>query len=181
MPKPKAGQKSAKKAADPAGCRVGLPDAPPLYGLKARKRYLPFIHAEKRLTNSRNYWICTTRPDGRPHAIPVWGFWLNGAFYFGTARSSRKARNLARNAAISVHLDSGDDVVIFEGTAVEVDLTDKPTFKRLDAASRAKYKMPLMVTPESVVYSVRPRVVLAWTEKDFPNNATRWKFDAANV
>jgi hypothetical protein len=32
-----------------------------------------------------------------------------------------------------------------------------------------------------VVYSVRPRVVLAWTEKDFPNNATRWKFDAANV
>jgi len=35
-----------------------------------------------------------------------------------------------------------------------------------------------MVVPESVVYSVRPRVVLAWTEKDFPNNATRWTFDS---
>jgi hypothetical protein len=39
--------------------------------------------------------------------------------------------------------------------------------------------MPMMVAPENVLYSVRPRVVLAWTEKDFPNNATRWQFDAA--
>jgi hypothetical protein len=28
------------------------------------------------------------------------------------------------------------------------------------------------------VYRVRPRVVLAWTEKDFPNNATRWQLGA---
>jgi len=34
-----------------------------------------------------------------------------------------------------------------------------------------------MVMPEVVLYSVRPRVVLAWTEKDFPNNATRWEFN----
>jgi hypothetical protein len=66
--------------------------------------------------------------------------------------------------------------VILEGIASEVDLSDKPTFKKLEAASRAKYKMPLMVVPESVVYSVRPRVVLSWTESDFPNSATRWQF-----
>lgn len=77
-----------------------------------------------------------------------------------------------------MHLDSGDDVVILEGAAIKVDLSDKLTFKKLDAASRSKYKMPLMVVPGSVVYSVRPRVVLAWTEKDFPNNATRWTFDS---
>ena len=80
-----------------------------------------------------------------------------------------------------MHLDSGDDVVIVEGAAVEVDLSDKLTLKKLEAASRAKYKMPLMVVPESVVYSVRPRVVLAWTEKDFPNNATRWTFDTISA
>ena len=179
MPKVKAPKKSEpkKKSADPAGCRVGLPNLPPMYGLKPRKQYLPFSHAEERLSKSRNYWICTARPDGRPHSIPVWGFWLDGAFYFGTARASRKARNLAHNAAISIHLDSGDDVVILEGTAVEVDLNDKTTLQPLDAASRAKYKMPLMVTPEVVLYSVRPRVVLAWTENNFPNNATRWEFD----
>ena len=176
MPKPKAPKKKSapkKNVTNPAGCSVGLPHVPAMYGLKPRKQYLPFSHAEERLTQSRNYWICTSRPDGRPHSIPVWGFWLDGTLYFGTARSSRKARNLAENAAVSIHLDSGDDVVILEGTAVEVDLTDKATFKKLDAASRAKYKTPLMVVPESVLYSVRPRVVLAWTEKDFPNNATR--------
>ena len=178
MPKVKAPKKSIpkKKSADPAGCCVGLPNVPPMYGLKPRKHYLPFSHAEERLSNSRNYWICTSRPDGRPHSIPVWGFWVGGAFYFGTARSSRKARNLAKNPAVSVHLESGNDVVILEGTAAEVDLSDKATVQPLDAASRGKYKMPLMTAPEVVLYSVRPRVVLAWTEKDFPNNATRWEF-----
>ena len=179
MPQPKTPKKSAKEMPDPVGCRVGLPHVPPLYQLKPRKKYLPFAHAEQRLTKSRNYWICTTRPDGRPHSIPVWGFWIDGAVCFGTARTSRKALNLAHNPAVSIHLDSGDDVVILEGTAFEIDLTDKATLKQLDAASRAKYKMPLMVTPESIMYAVRPRVVLAWTEKDFPHNATRWEFAAA--
>ena len=82
---------------------------------------------------------------------------------------------------MSVHLDSGDDVVILEGHAAEVDLTDKSTLKKLDAACRAKYMMPLMVVPESVVYTIRPRVVLAWTEKEFPNNATRWEFEVASA
>ena len=68
MPKVKAPQKSEskKKSADPAGCRVGLPNLPPMYGLKPRKQYLPFSHAEERLSKSRNYWICTTRPTGMP-------------------------------------------------------------------------------------------------------------------
>jgi hypothetical protein len=177
--KPELKKKSApkEKPTDPTNCRAGLPNIAPMYGLKPREKYLPFSHAEERLTKSRNYWICTSRPDGRPHSIPVWGFWLQGAFYFGTARASRKARNLAHNAAVSIHLDSGDDVVILEGTAVEVDLSNKAALQPLDAASRAKYRMPLMVTPETVLYSVRPRVVLAWTENNFPNNATRWEFD----
>jgi hypothetical protein len=178
MPKAKDPKRSTALTSQPAGCKVGLPDVPPLYGMKSPHHYLPFSQAEARLAQSRNYWICTARPDGRPHSIPVWGFWIEGALYFGTARTSRKARNLAHNPGLSVHLESGDDVVILEGKAVEVDLTDKLTFQKLDGASRAKYKMPLMVMPESVLYSVRPRLVLAWTEKDFPNNAPRWKFDA---
>jgi hypothetical protein len=177
MVKKKASKKNSRKRPGTAGPTAGLPDVPPLYGLKPRKHYLPFSHAEKRLAKSRNYWICTSRPDGRPHSIPVWGFWIDGAVYFGTARLSRKARNLAQNPALSVHLESGDDVVILEGTAIEVDLSHKPTFDKLNAASRSKYKMPLPAMPGSVMYSLRPRVALAWTEKDFPNNATRWRFD----
>ena len=153
---------------------VGPPHVPALYGIKPRKEYLPWSHAQERLEGSRNYWICTVRPDGRPHSIPVWGFWLDDALYFGTAQTTRKARNLAHNPAISVHLESGDDVIILEGNTVEIN--DKAVFKKIDASCRTKYKMPLMIIPESVLYCVRPRVVLAWKESDFPATGTRWEF-----
>ncbi len=170
--------KPAKPHSQPQGANVGPLRMPKLYGGGTkRKEYLPWSHAEERLARSRNYWICTTRPDGRPHSIPVWGMWIDGAVYFGTARSTRKARNLAHNSAVSVHLESGDDVVILEGRAVEV--SDPAAFKKLDAASKDKYKMPLVVIPgESIVYRVRPRVVLAWLEKDLPGTGTRWEFAA---
>lgn len=166
--------KAQAVVSDPPHAKVGRPQAPPMYGLKKEKKYLPWSHAEERLTKSRHYWICTARPDGRPHSIPVWGFWLDGALYFGTGRSSRKARNLAHRPAVSVHLESGDDVVIMEGEVIEI--SDQSMFKKLDAASRAKYKTPLFVAAENVVYCLRPRVVLAWTEKNFPSDATRWEF-----
>jgi hypothetical protein len=35
-----------------------------------------------------------------------------------------------------------------------------------------------MLTAETVLYSVRARVVLAWRETDFPSSATRWEFAA---
>ena len=154
--------------------RVGLPQVPAVYGLKPRKNYLPWSHAEKRLARSRNYWICTSRPDGRPHSMPVWGCWTEGALYFGTGRFTRKGKNLARNKAVSIHLESGDDVVILEGNALEVN--DQIMLKKLAAAYRAKYNSPLLMTPESAVYCVCPRVAWAWTEKNYPNDATRWEF-----
>src|SRR5580698_3484063 len=132
MPKAKASKKSSapisslKETATSLSqiTATSLPHLAPTYGLKAREKYLPFSHAETRLAKSRSYWICTARPDGRPHSIPVWGFWIDGALYFGTGRDSRKSRNLAHNPAISIHLDSGDDVVILEGRATEVDPHD---------------------------------------------------------
>ncbi len=166
----------AKNLADPPGLQVGLPQVPALYGLKPRKRYLPWSHVRERLSRARNYWICTARPDGRPHSIPVWGFFFDDTFYFGTGRSTRKARNLAHNPGLSIHLESGEDVVILEGTAKEVADSDKSTLAKLDSISRQKYKMPLMTIPnETVLYAVRPRVVLAWTEQGFPKDATRWQ------
>lgn len=157
---------------DNRAVHASLPKIPAHYGLKPRAQYLPWEYAEARLAKSRNYWICTARPDGRPHSIPVWGSWTEGALYFGTAPTSRKALNLARNPALSVHLESGDDVVILEGTAVEV--RDPAMFRKIDKAYRAKYQTPLH--PDAVLYCVRPRVALAWTEKGFIKDATRWEF-----
>jgi hypothetical protein len=167
-----AAQKSKTKPKEP---KAGRPIMPELYGMgKIKRGSMKWEDVGKQLEKSRNYWISTTRSDGRPHAMPVWGFWMDGKVLFGTGRETIKAKNIERNPHAVVHLESGDDVVIMECTVEEQPLTDKAFRKRIDALSQKKYKMPLMVVPESVLYRAKPTVVLAWREKDFPQSATRW-------
>ena len=132
--------------------------------------------ARDQLERSRNYWISTTRPDGRPHVMPVWGVAIDGVVYFGSGRSSRRARNLAHNPAVVVHLESGDEAVIVEGIAEEV--TDREELAAVAERYRAKYDLWSDPDEGSAIYAVRPRVAFGWLEKDYPNTATRWRFSA---
>jgi hypothetical protein len=151
---------------------------PASYGLRpAEAGLLPWAGVAEKLAAARNYWVATTRPDGRPHAVPVWGVWLDGVFSFATERGSRKARNLAANPAVAVHLESGDDAVMLEGRAWEV--TQPSRRAAFDDAYFAKYAVRLADVPGEVsVWAVRPRVALAWQETDFPGTATRWTLEA---
>ncbi|MGH2390465.1 MAG: pyridoxamine 5'-phosphate oxidase family protein [Chloroflexota bacterium] len=131
--------------------------------------------AVDRLAPSRNYWIGTTHPEGRPHAMPVWGVWQDDTLYFATSRNSRKARNLAANPAVVVHLESGDDVVVLEGEVEEV--SDRPVLDRFADAYHAKYQFrPNTADAAQVVYRLRPRTAFTWGEKDYPQSALRWDF-----
>ena len=48
--------------------------APSAYGFPTSDaQLLPWAYAEQRLVAARNYWLATTRPDGRPHVSPAWG------------------------------------------------------------------------------------------------------------
>jgi hypothetical protein len=62
------------------------------------------------------YWLHTTRPSGAPHACPVWGVVVEGDLYVYTRRDTVKADNLRHDARALVHLESGADVVIVEGS-----------------------------------------------------------------
>jgi hypothetical protein len=150
--------------------RVDRPDIPEGYGIaKGEKGLLAWAEVERQLEQAHNYWVCTTRLDGRPHAIPVWGLWYAGRFYFGSDPESRKGRNLAANPAIVVHLESGDDTVIVEGEASRI--VDEELRERLIPAYAAKYDVEAPVD-----YVVSPRAILAWQERDYPNTATRFRF-----
>ncbi len=128
-----------------------------------------------KIAASRNYWIATTRDDGRPHAMPVWGVVLDGALYFGTDPKSMKARNLAARPAVVVHLESGDDVVVLEGDAAPV--TDHAILARYADAYDAKYNFrPDPNDPNALTLTLRPSVCHTWLESDFPNTAVRWTF-----
>jgi PPOX class probable F420-dependent enzyme len=151
------------------------PKMPKGYGIHTvAEGQVPWEEVEAQLAKSRNYWIATTRPDGKPHAMPVWGVWMNGAVIFGTDKNSRKARNIVRQPEVVVHLESGDDVVIMEGVARLV--TDKTEIAAIDAVYLEKYQMKLTDAPgEPFICAIEPRVVFAWHEKDYPKSATRWR------
>jgi len=158
--------------------KAGRPAMPKEYGLKGPRSgsgLMPWKRVTVQLAKSHNYWIGTSRPDGRPHAVPVWGLWLDETFLFSTGRSSQKARNLARNPALVVHLESGDDAVILEGVAEEV--ADPAWLARFADAYDAKYHFRVDThDPKNVIYAVRVRTAFAWREADFPSGATRWRF-----
>jgi len=138
---------------------------------------LPSSRVCEWLTAARNYWVATSGPDGRPQVSPVWGLWLDDTFYFATHPRAWKARNLALRPEIAVHLESGQEVAILQGIAVEV--TDASLLARLADAWQAKYGWRPETSQPLVHYAVRPHVALSWLEGDpFLETATRWQFDS---
>ena len=154
----------------------GRPVMPPGYGVgpEPTAELLSWSWVADQLTRARNYWVASTRPDGRPHVAPVWGLWLDRALYFSTDPTSRKGRNLMARPDVAVHLESGDDAVMLEGR-VEIGV-DADLLARFLDAYEVKYALRLDLNAlNGEVYQLRPRLVLAWLERDFPRTATRFQ------
>jgi nitroimidazol reductase NimA-like FMN-containing flavoprotein (pyridoxamine 5'-phosphate oxidase superfamily) len=152
----------------------------PNYGISTKAEgMMSWDWVDEQMTKSRNYWICSTRPDGSPHAAPVWGVWVDGKLYFGSATTSRKARNIKRNPQIVVHLESGDDTVILEGRVNTSAITDMALLERIADAYGAKYPpyKPDVHDSNNPFFVFEPKRAFAWTEKDYPNTATRWTLE----
>jgi general stress protein 26 len=161
--------KAKPSSPEPRTERPSIPD----YGISRSKTgMLPWGWAVKKLTQSREYWICTVRSDGRPHAMIIWGLWFEGAFWFGTGSKTQKARNLAKNPNCIVGTQNAAAVVILEGRAELV--ADTELKKRLEPASLRKYGMS--GGGSEPVYRVRPRRLFGLVEKTFTKTATRWTF-----
>jgi Pyridoxamine 5'-phosphate oxidase len=151
----------------------------PGYGLLAAdegRGLLPWTWAQQRLGTSRNYWLATVRPDGRPHVQAVWGVWLEDAFWFSTGAESRKARNLAASSSCVVATQDAEEPVVVEGNAAEVDPDD--AVARAGDAYHAKYD-PFRLDPSlGPIFRVRPSVAFGLVEHadEFAGSATRWTF-----
>ena len=149
----------------------------PGYGIldATHGKVLPWSWARSHLSKGRNYFLATTKPDGAPHVMPVWGVWLEDRFYFSTGRESRKARNLAANPKCTVSIERSREAVIVEGAASE--LNDKALFKKFARAYKAKYQWTVK-EEDGPIYVVRPRVAFGFIEKpkQFAATATRWIF-----
>lgn len=149
------------------------------YGInpKQRKGLLAWEWVSERMYKARNYWISSTRVDGRTHVAPVWGVYHEDIFYFGTGETSLKAKNLINNSFCIVHLESGDETVIFEGDATVIQ--DRETLEKISILYGKKYpgyEPPPGFDPGTTVFAIKPLTVFAWEEADFQNTPTRWTF-----
>jgi general stress protein 26 len=150
---------------------------PESYGVKrAGKGMISWSRVTEQLAKARNYWIVTSRTGGRVHATPVWGLWLDGAFYFSTDPASRKGRDIATNSKLIVHLESGDDVVIIEGVAEHLALKSSILSRFVNSYERKYDFRPDIKDSSYGVYRVRPTAAYGWLERNFSNSATRWLF-----
>jgi nitroimidazol reductase NimA-like FMN-containing flavoprotein (pyridoxamine 5'-phosphate oxidase superfamily) len=141
---------------------------------------LPWSHVVQRLTDAKNYWLCTVRPNGRPHSIPKWAVWVNDKIYFDGSPETRHARNIDANPHVSLHLESGEDVVIVEGICKASPRPSSELGNELAQAYATKYA-DIGYAPEpnqwdaGGLFEIIPQSTIAWT--NFTDDPTKFTFD----
>ena len=158
--------------------------------------------ARERLANPeqpRTYWLATTRPDGRPHLMPVIAFWIDDALHVVAGEGTQKARNIAADghcviATGSTTLPSLD--IVIEGRAEA--LTDHDVVRHiaeflqenswpLEAKEDKVYGPhgPTAGPPPYTIFRIEPFKVFGlpgmtgmeqFDPSDLPK-PTRWEFD----
>jgi hypothetical protein len=171
---------SMPELVEPSRDRPRMPDG---YGVPDNDdSLLEWAAVEARLIESPQYWMATTRADGRPHVVPRWGAWIDGGLYYDGAPSALHVRNLVRNHACTLHLEDGWHAVIVDGIAAPADPPGIELGTRIAAEIGRKYgdkgytPSPDAWQGEAAGGLVRfmPRQAMAWF--DFPKDVTRFRF-----
>ena len=131
-------------------------------------------HTAHRLSSEPIIWLGTTRPDGRPHVVPVWFEWSDPHVLIFSMARTQKLRNIVHAPFVTLTLDSaedGRDIVMAEGRAERATDTTpgvrsltagfaRKYTSRLDTRSfedwRSMFSEPILVTVSRIV---------AWTRK----------------
>lgn len=152
----------------------GAPDSP--------EGLLSWASVEDRLVASAQYWMATTRIDGRPHVVPRWGAWVDGRLYYDGSPDTVHARNLAANPACVLHLEDGWKAVVVEGTSRRAEPPPPGLAQRISAGFTTKYAdRGYSPGPDSWdgpeaggLLCFTPAKAMAWF--DFPHDVTRFRF-----
>lgn len=164
--------------------RADRPDVPEGYGVpESDEGILSWSTIEHRLVEAGEYWMATTRPDGRPHVVPRWGVWLDQHLYYDGAPTTVHARNAAKNEACTLHIGDGwEAAIILDGTTRPSDPVVGELGERIAAEIGRKYG-ERGYNPEPDAWSdeiagglmvFTPAKALAWFS--FPDDLTRFHF-----
>ena len=141
--------------------------------------YLTWDWVATQLTESKHYWVCSVRPNGRPHVVPRWAVFVDGKIYYDGSPETRHSRNIEINPHITVNLESGAEAIILEGTTEAAGKPSAELGKKLSEAYKKKYKdMGYAPAPnswdEGGLYVFTPRQCIAWSK--FTEDPTKFIF-----
>jgi hypothetical protein len=145
-----------------------------MYGRASADPPLEWAWVDAQLAAAGTYWV-TARGAGVPHPRPVWGVWTEAVLYLSVG-SPVIARRLEPGSDVVVHLDSGVDVVIVEGSVVGPS-GDRTLLERYDE----KYDWTYTVEELGPLTAVAPTRVLAWRSAGWAGRegfeqTGRWRF-----
>jgi hypothetical protein len=125
------------------------------------ERRLDAAAVAEKLTGMRLLALATVSSKGRPVVGPVDGIFLHGAFHFGSAPDSIRARHIAARPEVSAtHLPGEELAVTVHGRAVPIDV---------NAPEGAELRQTLLD-----IYV--PRYGESWAEM-LESGATYWRLD----
>jgi hypothetical protein len=147
-----------------------------LYGSASGKAPLTWPWVEQQLAGAGTYWV-NARGEGHPHPRPVWGVWFAQQLHLSIGSPTLR-RAIREEAAVTVHLESGTDVVIVEGL-VTPSAASAPA---LVEAYNRKYDWDYQVAQYGELTQVQPGKVLAWRTagwagRDSFETTGCWTFD----
>ena len=141
--------------------------------------YVDWEWVAAQMNDAKHYWLCSVRPDGRPHVVPRWGVFIDNKFYYDGSPETRHAQNIMTNSQVSLHLESGKQAVIMGGVSEPAGKPDPELAKKLAEAISGKYASDgYSPKPdqwdEGGLFVFTPRQCIAWTV--FYENPTKFIF-----
>jgi hypothetical protein len=142
-------------------------------------REISWSDVAARLAPSHSYWLATTAPDGAPHTVPVWGAVVSDTVYVYSERRTAKARNIAHDSRVVLHLPDALDVLIVHGTLIDegrpeghADVMAALDLKYADPADRPY--LPSADPDFDVMWSLDPTRAMTWRLADWDGSHARW-------
>jgi hypothetical protein len=127
-----------------------------LYGAVSDTVPLGWPWVEQQLAGAWTYWV-NVRTPGYPHPRPVWGVWVVQRLHLSIGSPTLR-RAIRQEHAVTIHLDSGTDVVIVEGLVTG----SAATMSEVIEAYNRKYDWDFQVSQYGELTEVQPGKVLGW-------------------
>lgn len=142
--------------------------------------FLTWDWVATRLTESKHYWLCSVRPNGKPHVVPRWGVFIDEKIYYDGSTETRHSRNIELNPYVALHLESGSKAIMMEGLSGPAEKPSPDFGQKLSKEYKRKYR-ELGYAPEpdswdaGGLFVFTPRQCIAWSK--FMEDPTKFLFE----